>query len=137
MSYVQTNWKNGDIITAEALNHIEQGVANANGALIITVETEECPDSAHGDTHMVADVTWQEVYDAISQGRICAAIMDTPPEAVFEIFLGVNIVLFAGKILEDNTQYDGYVYVVQLMDSTVLWAPSPNEYLVDKPCTDR
>lgn len=28
MDYTKTNWQNGDIITAEKLNHIEDGIAN-------------------------------------------------------------------------------------------------------------
>ena len=29
--YIKTEWKNGDVITAEKLNHIEDGIANAGG----------------------------------------------------------------------------------------------------------
>ena len=29
--YIKTEWKNGDIITAEKLNHIEDGIANISG----------------------------------------------------------------------------------------------------------
>lgn len=29
MAYEKTNWQNGDVITAEKLNHAEQGIANA------------------------------------------------------------------------------------------------------------
>ena len=57
MSYTPTNWETGDTITAEKLNKLEQGVANAGG-------------SAGGGVLVVHDVdgtldkTWQEILDA-------------------------------------------------------------------------
>lgn len=33
MAYTPTNWQDGDIITADKLNHLEQGIA-ANGQAI-------------------------------------------------------------------------------------------------------
>lgn len=41
MSYTKTTWQNGDIITAEKLNHIEDGVANLNGVLIVHIIEDE------------------------------------------------------------------------------------------------
>lgn len=32
MTYMPTNWQTGDIVTAEKLNKLENGVANADGA---------------------------------------------------------------------------------------------------------
>lgn len=34
MSYTPTEWKNGDTITAEKLNHIEEGIENNNERII-------------------------------------------------------------------------------------------------------
>lgn len=56
MSYDKQNWQTGDVITANKLNHIEDGIANGGGVLIT------------GD-RLVADVpmltnTWQEIFDA-------------------------------------------------------------------------
>lgn len=59
MSYDKQNWQTGDVITANKLNHIEDGIAGAGGGggVLIT------------ETTMVADVptltnTWQEIFDA-------------------------------------------------------------------------
>jgi hypothetical protein len=52
MSYTPTNWATGDVITAEKLNKLEQGVASAGGALVLT------------DTNGTLDKTWQEIHDA-------------------------------------------------------------------------
>jgi len=35
MSYTPTVWKTGDIITAERMNHLEDGVSNSNGAGLV------------------------------------------------------------------------------------------------------
>ena len=50
MSYTKTEWANGDVIAAEKLNHLENGVA----PLVVTVNMET----------MVLDKTWQEIHDA-------------------------------------------------------------------------
>ena len=39
MSYEPTNWKNGDIITAEKLNKIENGISTSASPLIIYLES--------------------------------------------------------------------------------------------------
>ena len=33
MAYVKQNWKNGDIITADKLNHMEDGIAEGGGSV--------------------------------------------------------------------------------------------------------
>ena len=58
MSYTPTTWHGGDVLSAEAMNKIENGIANAgSGAL----EVERISD---GDGGYVLDKTWQEIYDA-------------------------------------------------------------------------
>ena len=52
MSYEPTNWKSGDTVTSAKLNKMEQGIANAGGALVVT------------DTDGTLDKTWQEIHDA-------------------------------------------------------------------------
>lgn len=67
MSYTPTVWQTGDIVTAEKLNHAENGIANAGSALIATV-------SPLGDTSSVIeyqsalDKTFTEIYTALSNG---------------------------------------------------------------------
>lgn len=62
MSYTPTEWKNGDTITATAMNKIENGIANAGGggALICTVTNT-------GSAYAL-DKTVQEIYDALESG---------------------------------------------------------------------
>ena len=63
MSYTKQTWQNGDIITAEKLNHIEDGItasSNGFGVLIVTVSLK--------DNVRSLDKTWREIADALEQG---------------------------------------------------------------------
>lgn len=60
MAYEPKTWQCGEVVSADALNHLEQGVANAGGsAMIVRMSTE-------GTT----DKTWQQVYDALIGGTL-------------------------------------------------------------------
>ena len=64
MSYEPKTWECGDTITAEALNHLEQGVANAGGG-----GTEPLIVHAVGDSspyHL--DKTYAEIHSALLAG---------------------------------------------------------------------
>lgn len=57
MGYEPTTWHGGDVLSAEAMNKIENGIANAGtGALEVRVIID-------GDT-LTLNKTWQEIYDA-------------------------------------------------------------------------
>lgn len=55
MAYEKQTWATGDTITANKLNHMEDGIAS--GVLAVNLENP----SEHT---MVLDKTWQEIYDA-------------------------------------------------------------------------
>ena len=59
MAYTPTTWATGDTVTATKLNKLEQGVANAGSALIIT------------EANNTLDKTFAEIYDAIANGIPC------------------------------------------------------------------
>ena len=64
MAYEKNTWVNGDTITAEKLNHMEDGIAegggSSSGPLIVNLSYTESEHSF--DTIM--DKTWQEIHDA-------------------------------------------------------------------------
>ena len=74
MAYTKQNWECGDLITADKMNHIEDGIEEASsggGSLIVTVTSreatvEECPD---GGTVVELSHTWQQMHDAIAAGK--------------------------------------------------------------------
>ena len=59
MAYTPTAWATGDTVTATKLNKIENGIANAGSALIVT------------DTNGTLDKTFAEIYDALADGVVC------------------------------------------------------------------
>ena len=53
MSYTKQTWETGDIITAEKLNHMEDGISEGGGGVLVV-----------HDVDGTLDKTWQEIYDA-------------------------------------------------------------------------
>lgn len=64
MSYTPTSWSTGDTITAQAMNKIENGIANAGGGDFFVVT----------DSDGVLDKTWTEIYTALSNGMMVKRI---------------------------------------------------------------
>lgn len=72
MAYTPTEWKSGDVITAEKLNKLEEGVASAgdgssdSNEFIINV-------SSDSQYNVVMDKTFDEVEAAYNSGKILKA----------------------------------------------------------------
>ena len=69
MSYVKNTWQTGDIVTAEKLNHLEDGVASASsggggGTFVVTYSYQEI----EGEQYLVADKTFAEIQNAMANG---------------------------------------------------------------------
>lgn len=62
--YVKNNWQTGDTVTAEKLNHMEDGIADGQ-TLVVTVTAE--------GNRKVADKTYNEIAQAISNGSNVSA----------------------------------------------------------------
>lgn len=61
MAYTKQNWECGDLITADKMNHIEDGIEDASsggGTTKLTVNVTESNGT------FVMDKTWQEISDA-------------------------------------------------------------------------
>lgn len=59
MAYTKTNWKDGDVISAEKMNKIEQGIEDAGSS------------GGSGDV-LVVDIvtaTFSEMYQAVQDGK--------------------------------------------------------------------
>lgn len=83
MAYTPTNWKDGDIISAEKMNKLEQGVAEGGGGVLL-VNVTEGSDSGGGtitksaspmlkvtpSTTFTADKTYAEVDAAVKAGKM-------------------------------------------------------------------
>ena len=68
MAYEPKTWECGETITAEALNHMEQGITSGGGTepLILTAHIEQDGEQ----TCSVLDHTYNDVKDALESGRL-------------------------------------------------------------------
>lgn len=57
MAYTKNTWADGDIVTSEKLNHMEDGIANTGG-LVVAIDWDETLQTS------ILDKTWQEIHDA-------------------------------------------------------------------------
>ena len=72
MAYEAHEWETGEVITAEKLNNLENGVASAGGGDTVPfVVTFSGPPGGN----MVADKTYAEIYEAFNQGKIVQGIL--------------------------------------------------------------
>lgn len=73
MSYEKNTWKTGDVITSTKLNHMEDGIANAGGILVIGGLTFVKGQTSYQFTG-TADKTWQEIDNALAAGVRCVVV---------------------------------------------------------------
>lgn len=68
MAYVKNTWATGDVISAEKLNNIENGVESAEqgGSNLFAITV-----SGDGAFDHTLNKTWQEIYDAFLAGKTC------------------------------------------------------------------
>ena len=59
MSYIKQTWETGDIVTAEKLNHMEDGIASGGVSVLLVGEIYDEQTQAYR-----LDKTWQEIHDA-------------------------------------------------------------------------
>ena len=107
MSYTPTTWVNGDTITAQKLNKMEQGIAEGGGGAFMVT-----------DDAGTLDQTWQDIWDAAEVGPVIIAIV-SETEIVHDIvttvlsdtsdpndpYYGVNT---SGGIRYSTTSSSGY-----------------------------
>ncbi len=69
MAYTKNTWTDGDIVTSEKLNHMENGIASGENVFIVGGATY-----GGGAMEGTLDKTWQEIRDAM-QSKICILII--------------------------------------------------------------
>jgi len=73
MSYTPTTWENGDVITAEKLNHMEDGISNADkGALVVNFALTS--DSHNPGSQIAQNYYWHELTTTTDVSDIISAI---------------------------------------------------------------
>ncbi len=66
MAYTPTEWKSGDVITAEKLNNIEEGISENNSDLFMLVNAE----TVDNNTLTAIDKTFDEIANFIINGGV-------------------------------------------------------------------
>lgn len=124
MSYTPTEWKTGDVITADKLNNIEQGIVDA-GVLVVTFSM---PDPYT----TTADKTYEEIVSAIESGKAVIGIWGSnflsnvtstysgsmSGVQFLEIRASENTsnvvsVIFEGKVINEDNPITSFQYVVK------------------------
>ena len=71
MAYTPTEWKNGDVITAEGLNHIEQGLVNCGGEHPIEIANLNAYRASANESYEVtSNKTFAELMEAYENGAV-------------------------------------------------------------------
>ena len=134
MAYTPTEWKCGDTITAEKLNKLEQAVANGeSGAIIFSMREEEivapeyeCPNPRE-TAYLIRRTyshSWQELYDAVFDGRMVVLIVDEPGD---NLLLSKRIVYIDALFHASDGEHEEYVvdfdgtYVVFPTETDKVW----------------
>ena len=117
MSYTPTTWATGDVITAEKLNNMEDGIVNAGSGTSIgntvVFEFTATQDPESNDKYIVStDATVAEVKNAIKDGKLC----------VGQIRLNNTIYTLIFKECKDTTtQYSVKGSVIDVKDLELLY----------------
>lgn len=69
MSYTPTEWKTGDVITAEKLNNIESGIVGAGGGDSVIYYVDATCDDDEG-YYYVNQGTYANITNALANGKI-------------------------------------------------------------------
>lgn len=102
MSYTPTEWKTGDVITADKLNNMESGIAYS-GVFVITATN--VASKSNPQTQPTLDKTFLEITDAIKAGKVPVLKMIVSSSSViFENNAG--IVYANGDITVVNFNYN-------------------------------
>lgn len=130
MAYEKQTWECGETITAEKLNHIEDGIASASsgggGTLVVKFDRIE---GSFPNLRTVYDKTWNEVSSALENNMRVVVRPETPP--------GILNELPVISVLLENDTYS-IVFLKPTSKTSVglveLYACSADGYLQSKQC---
>lgn len=122
MSYEKTNWKTGDVITSEKLNHLEEGIADRDAKIAtITVETTQ-----DGKFVYTSDISYNEVLTAFMAGK--NVIFDfTVIDEYGEVTRHIQLVREIDSYSSSNLQNNNYQITTSQLQFT---STDPDEPLV-------
>lgn len=121
--YVPHEWDCDELITAEALNRIEQGIANAGGGLAIRFVEET-------DDKRITDTTWNQVNEAMLNGKM--VLLLEPKYTSAAKLMGYECYYLGGtQIPTNDSERYAAVFVPPLHASIGLLADTADSYLYE------
>lgn len=106
MSYEQQNWVTGNIITAEKLNHMEEGIASAQGGGGTPLVVNESATADGGNTIYTLDKTWKEISDAFPNVYVLMDNPNHPKVSVLGVAHGIRYTVSVMDISNSVGIYD-------------------------------
>ena len=70
MSYEKQTWQTGDIVTADKLNHMEDGIESSGGVFCVTFNYDDEPSGEGYFTNVTQDHTFEEAMTAYNAGKL-------------------------------------------------------------------
>lgn len=123
MAYTPKTWECGETITAEDLNHIEQGIAENSGGGTLVIREDR-----HEGLNIIYDKTWTEVKNALTNGeRVIIAAVDgdgNPSQ--------LNVV---EAVFRNNKYSITFINTDPTAIISGLWACSEDGYLQTEQCS--
>lgn len=116
MAYEKQTWHNGDTITEQKLNHMEDGIANAGGGGVFTIIANM------GSDHPTLNQKAKDIYDAFVSVSCIIKEIDEGKETIYPL----------SSVTTDGTHY-AFGYYISLngtIQETGFVAGSPDDYPV-------
>ena len=122
MPYAKQTWTNGDVITEEKLNHMEDGIGVGDNVIVsITYDAEQGIN--------LLNRTWREIKDYLLQGKTVYADISEEDEVSFYFYREIVV----GALKMENQEDYRIITVITTSGSDqvvkrVYYAQAPDSY---------
>lgn len=125
MSYEKQTWVNGEVITANKLNHMEDGI---HGAYESGLEFVEIPCSRNSSGRLTLGKTWQEIYDMMQSNRVLYFFVED--DYTSPVIQRAKWIKFIHEVTYVNaTSQEGSItYSVMVSGKSYFFAQNANSY---------
>ncbi len=106
MAYEKQTWVNGDVITAERLNHIEDGITDACSVFVADVKAVQGNDSWTCET----DTTYEDIENAYNRGKVVFIRLTVAPTGYPESYWKRATLSMTAHAGGSNFYFDGYIF---------------------------
>lgn len=108
MAYNKTTWANGDVITAEKLNNIEQGIADSNDVVYINYTD----DNEKGEHRLSCDVDFSDIYSAFTNSK---TIIVKYQNHLYQLYEATDQVVSFSRAEVGNNNNVPYLYIKNIV----------------------